>query len=118
MPKKYLYEKVLICASKCLNLNQHLLENPILLPCGCSICKRCLFNISNSNEICDQLVVKLFKCPFSDCNREYVILNVNKLPPSAYLIDLFMKNLKHIANDVVIKKKLLFKPILESKCSS
>lgn len=111
MNKKYLYEKVLICKLNFIESRAHIINKPILLPCGCSNCLKCIQNADYKTYNVD---TKQFNCLNQECGESYCINDILKLPSNAYLHELFMGNIKHIANDVL--HRYLFTAENISKC--
>lgn len=109
--KKYLYEKVLICNYTGIYEYNHVLNEPVQLPCSCSLCYKCLINAINRHELYDR-DEKVFKCVI--CGVNSIIENIQKLPPNAYLIDLFHQNIKHIAKEVIMRHKITTETLKQS----
>jgi hypothetical protein len=108
----FLYEKVLLCP---LALYQgHMLNKPRLLPCGYSICLKCLefhieFNKVNNRNL------RILPCPSNKCEqKENLIEDYFKVIPNGYLLDFFNQNFKFIGYDVFQRYKLTHERMIET----
>jgi hypothetical protein len=65
-------------------LNQHLYQNPYLLPCGNSACMDCIYDNFN-------IFTNKFKCSFESCHHEHFLKN--NMQKDSKICNLFDKNI-------------------------